>query len=160
MGSSSLTHQERIADFLAQKRIAVVGVSRDEKAYSRALLRELMSHGYEALPVNPQTATLDGQACAPSITHVSPPPDGVILLLPKAEIAQVFRECCAAAVPRVWIPVGIAMGAVSKEDYASAESAGVRVIRGYCPFMFLSDVAFYHHLHGFFAKLGPRYRAP
>jgi uncharacterized protein len=160
MGNSSVTHREYIADFLAQKRIALVGVSRDEKAYSRTLLRELLNHGYDALPVNPLTAEMDGKACVSSVARLSPQPDGVLLLLPKAEIAQVFRECCAAAVPRVWIPVGIAMGAITKEDYTAADKAGIRVIRGFCPLMFLSDVAFYHHLHGFFAKLNPRYRAP
>jgi uncharacterized protein len=160
MGNPPLTHQERIADFLSQKRIAVVGVSRDEKAYSRALLRELLNHGYDALPVNPLTADIDGKACVSSVAKLSPQPDGVLLLLPKGELAQVFRDCCAAAVPRVWIPVGIAMGAIAREDYAAAEKVGIRVIRGFCPLMFLSDISFFHRFHGFFAKLSPRYRAP
>jgi predicted CoA-binding protein len=160
MGNSSVAQRERIADFLAQKRIAVIGASRDEKAYSRMLLRELLNHGHDALPVNPLAANIDGQACVSNVARLSPLPDGALLLLSKAHIAPVFRECCAAAIPRIWIPVGIAMGAISKTAYAAAEAAGIRVIRGFCPLMFLSDVAFYHHLHGFFAKLGPRYRAP
>jgi len=36
-----------IQDFLAQKRIAVVGVSRDPKGFSRGLLRSMRQHGYE-----------------------------------------------------------------------------------------------------------------
>jgi len=32
---------------LAQKRIAVVGVSRDPKGFSRGLLRSMRQHGYE-----------------------------------------------------------------------------------------------------------------
>ena len=42
-----------IRDFLAQKRIAVVGVSHDPKDFSRGLLRTLRERGYDAVAVNP-----------------------------------------------------------------------------------------------------------
>jgi uncharacterized protein len=152
-----MTHAERIADFMRQKRIAVVGVSRDEKSYSRLLMRELLRQNYDALPVNPAAEILDNVRCVARVSDVQPRPNAAFLLLPKAELNAAFQECCSAAVPRLWIPVGIAMGAISKEDYVAAEQAGIQVIRGFCPFMFWHGVPFYHHLHGFFAKMNPRF---
>ena len=44
-----------VQDFLAQKRIAVVGVSHDPKDFSRRLLRTLRERGYDAVAVNPDS---------------------------------------------------------------------------------------------------------
>jgi len=46
----------RASDFLAQRRIALVGVSRDPRDLSRALFRELRGRGYDVVPVHPQLA--------------------------------------------------------------------------------------------------------
>jgi uncharacterized protein len=42
-----------IRDFLAHKRFAMVGVSRQPKDFSRSLFHEFLNRGYEAVPVNP-----------------------------------------------------------------------------------------------------------
>lgn len=55
---------ETIHDFLAQKRIAVVGVSRNEGSFSVALFEELRRRGYEVVPVNPRTPELLGRRCS------------------------------------------------------------------------------------------------
>ncbi len=45
---------ETIEDFLAQKRIAMVGVSRHPKDFSADLFQELRRRGYDMVPVNPK----------------------------------------------------------------------------------------------------------
>ena len=52
-----------IQDFLAQKRIAVVGVSHDPKDFSRGLLRTLRERGYDAVAVNPALESVDDAPC-------------------------------------------------------------------------------------------------
>jgi CoA binding domain len=47
------TSIEPIDDFLAQKRIAIVGISREEKSMSVILFKELCDRGYDVVPVNP-----------------------------------------------------------------------------------------------------------
>ena len=49
-------------EFLSLKRIAVVGVTRKEKGFSRYILRELITRGYDAVPVNPMLKTVEGRA--------------------------------------------------------------------------------------------------
>jgi len=48
-----------IRDFLAQKRIAVVGVFHDPKDFSRSLLGTLRQRGYDAVAVNSELASAD-----------------------------------------------------------------------------------------------------
>jgi uncharacterized protein len=52
-----------IQDFLAQKRIAVVGVSRNPKDFSRGLFRTLRERGYDAVAVNPDLEWVDDAPC-------------------------------------------------------------------------------------------------
>jgi predicted CoA-binding protein len=52
-----------IRDFLAQKRIAVVGVSHDPKDFSRSLLRTLRQRGYDAVAVNLELASVEDAPC-------------------------------------------------------------------------------------------------
>src|SRR6266496_4146832 len=62
-----------IQDFLGQKRLAVVGVSRQPKDFSLALFRELRKRGYEAVPVNPATEEIDEQPCFARLQAIHPP---------------------------------------------------------------------------------------
>jgi len=48
-----------ISDFLNLRRIALIGVSRDPKDFSRVLLRELCERGYDMVLVNPSADKLE-----------------------------------------------------------------------------------------------------
>jgi predicted CoA-binding protein len=47
------TFLQSIEDFLAQKRIAMVGVSRETPSISASLFKELFRRGCDVVPVNP-----------------------------------------------------------------------------------------------------------
>ena len=53
----------QIDGFLALKRIAVVGVSRNPKEISYTLWQELRQRRYDAVPVNPAATEIDGKRC-------------------------------------------------------------------------------------------------
>ena len=55
---------EIINDFLAQKRIAMVGISREPRNFSVSLFQELCRRGYDMVPVNPNTPN-DGVRSGP-----------------------------------------------------------------------------------------------
>ena len=70
---------ESIEDFLAQKRIAMIGVSRNPKDFSAALFDELRKHGYDMVPVNPKAAEVLGQTCFARVQDIQPPVDAALL---------------------------------------------------------------------------------
>lgn len=52
-----------VRDFLAQQRIALVGLSRDPKDFSHILFREMCNRGYDMVPVNPAASQLENRRC-------------------------------------------------------------------------------------------------
>lgn len=155
--SPGMTPLETIQDFLAQKRIAVVGVSRRERDFNRILFRDLRKRGYDAVPVNPNASELDGARCYSSVREISPPVDGALLMIPARASADAVRDCVEAGVKRVWLYKAAGAGAVSAEAVAVCEKSGVNLVNGRCPYMFFSPPPFPHNLHGAILKLFGKY---
>ncbi|MBI1790646.1 MAG: CoA-binding protein [Acidobacteria bacterium] len=146
-----------ISDFLGQKRLALIGISRQRADFSRALYQELLKRGYDVTPVNPNAAEIDGVRCFAHITQVCPPVDGALLLTPPSQTEQAVRECAAAGIKRIWMHQGVGQGSVSQKALDFCRSNGMQVVAGECPFMFLTGSGWLHRLHGFFRRVSGRY---
>jgi len=149
-----------IEDFLAQKRIALVGISRDSTHFSRRLFRDLRQQGFTMIGVNPLLKEVEGTRCFAHVQDVKPPLDGALVMTPAAQSADVVRDCLAAGVTRVWLHRGAGAGSVSLEAVDLCQQQGIRVVAGYCPYMFLPQTPFFHRMHGFWMKLTGAYPAP
>lgn len=158
------TTRADIDDFLALRRIALVGVSRDPKDFSRALFREMCSRGYDMVPVNPLADQIDGRPCFaslldPRFQDIAPPVDAALLMTSPIATERVVRDCLAVGIRRVWMHRGAGRGAVSQAAVDFCRLNGIRVVEGQCPFMFLSPTPFFHRVHGFVLKLTGRFPA-
>jgi uncharacterized protein len=139
--------------FLARKRLAVVGVSRDPRYFSRGLFREMLRRGYDLVPVNPAGGTIEGLPCARRVQEIAPPVDGALVMTRPAQTEAVVRDCAAAGVARVWLHRGVGPGAVSPAAVAFCREKGISVVEGECPFMFLQGSGFVHRAHGLLRRL-------
>jgi uncharacterized protein len=146
-----------IQDFLAQKRIAVVGVSHDPKDFSRGLLRTMRERGYEAVAVNPALQSVDGAPCFSSLDEVNPPVDGVLVMTSPAVTDRLVQECARLRIPRVWMFRAGGKGAVSPQAVEFCQDHGIAVVPGECPYMFFSGEHWFHRLHGFIRKISGAY---
>src|SRR5512142_2722129 len=70
------------AFFVPGSRLAVVGVSREARDFSRYVLRELRQHGWDAVPVNPALREVEGVRAFARVVDMDPPADAAIILLP------------------------------------------------------------------------------
>ncbi len=148
---------ETIEDFLAQKRIAMAGISRDPADLSVKLFEELCRHGYDVVPVNPNTPEVQGRRCFARLQDIQPPVEAA-LLMTSAEITEtVVHDCAEAGIGRVWMYRGTGKASVSPKAIAFCQEQGMRVVPGQCPFMFLPDTAGVHRFHGFVRKITGRY---
>ena len=152
-----MSSMQMIQDFLGQKRIAMVGVSRQPQDFSLTLFRELRKRGYDAVPVNPQAKQIDGQPCFARLQDVHPSVDGALLMTSPSASDAVVRDCAEAGVKRVWMYRAGGAGAVSPEAVRYCEERGIAVIPGECPFMFLPDGSWFHRVHGVLRKITGRY---
>jgi predicted CoA-binding protein len=151
-----MASKQAIDSFLSCRRIAVVGVSRDPKDFSRSVFRAFVERGYDAVPVNPAGGEVDGRAPASRVGDVMPPAEAALLLTPSSATDQVVRECAAAGVKRVWMHRGAGKGAVSPEALTFCREKGIEVVDGECPLMFLPDTGWFHGVHRLFRRLGGR----
>jgi len=151
------TALEIIEDFLAQKRIAIVGVSRDPASDSAKLFEELCRRGYDALPVNPNMAEFQGRRCFPRVQDIQAPVDGVLIMTTPDVTEAIVNDCAAAGIRRVWMYRATGKGSVSAKAISFCKERGIEVIPGQCPFMFLPGSAGVHRFHGFIRKIIGRY---
>lgn len=148
---------DAIEDFLAQKRIAMVGMSRQPKDISVLLSEEMYRRGYDVVPVNPHTKEIGGKPCFASVQEIHPPVQGAILMTTPEVTDNVVRDCAEAGIRRVWMYRGVGNGAVSEQAIRFCEERGIQVIPGECPFMFWQDTGIAHRVHGFIRKITGRY---
>jgi len=144
---------ETIEDFLAQKRIAMVGISRNPKDFSLALFEELRKRGYEMVPVNPNVREVLGQPCFARVQEIQPPVDAVLLMTTAEITDKVISDCADAGIQRVWMYRAGGKGAVSEKAVTFCREHGIQVVPGQCPFMFLPGTGGVHKFHGFIRKI-------
>ncbi|MFN0166533.1 MAG: CoA-binding protein [Bryobacteraceae bacterium] len=142
-----------VQEFLHLRRIAMVGVSRNPRDFSRALWNELRTRGFDMVAVNPAADDIDGQPCFPYVAGIEPEVDGVLVMTKPAETPAILEECAARGVRYAWLYRGVGKGAVDEWAAEKARGLGITVIAGECPFMFLREAGFPHHLHGWFRRL-------
>ena len=152
-----MTTRQAIDGFLACKRIAVVGVSRNPKDFSRVLFAEFRRRGYEVSPVCPKSSEIDGIPCFARVQDVPSRLQAAVLLTNPTVTGQVVRDCVEAGIRRVWMYRASGAGAVSESAVAFCQSVGIQVVPGECPFMFFPQTGPLHRIHGCLRRLTGRY---
>jgi predicted CoA-binding protein len=150
---------ETIREFLAQRRWAVVGVSRRRLDFSRWLFAQLLRRGYEAFPVNPHATEIDGRRCYGRVSEIQPPPAVALLMTPRKAALEIVQQCDGAGVRRLWFYAAVGAGAASPEALEFCHSRGIQVVAGLCPMMFFQDAGWLHRLHAQGLKLLGSYPA-
>jgi predicted CoA-binding protein len=143
-----------IDEFLAQRTLAFVGVSRDPKQFANTVYRGLRDSGHTMLPVNTEAggAPIEGDASFASLRDLPEAVDGVVVMVPKERAAEVVDEAIERGIPRVWLHRGIGSSCVSDAAVEHCRAAGVEVVDGACPFMFMEPVQGFHRVHRAFAR--------
>jgi len=128
-------------DFLAQKRIAVAGVSSGGKGTGNIIFKALRDRGYEVFPVNPRAETIDGAPCYASVKDLPGGVGGVVIVTSPQASEQIVHECVEAGIPRVWMHYNPLFGkgnsSASEAGAAYGREHGLTVIEGGCPLMFV-----------------------
>jgi uncharacterized protein len=131
------TIKDAASAFLANKRVAVTGVSRTPKDHgSNNVYKRLRERGYEVFAVNPNADEVEGDPCYQDLKSI---PDGVeaVVIGTRPEIAEdTMRECADLGIGYVWMHRGPGAGSVSDAATEYGRQRGITVIDGGCPLMF------------------------
>lgn len=134
-----------VQDFLAQKRIAVVGVSDKRETGCNLGYRKFKEAGYAVSAVNPRLTTFEGDPCYPDLRSIPDKPQAVFILANPRVTEQIVQQCVELGIKRVWMHCmmgtkpGLAAGmtSVSPEAVRLCRENGIAVIPGSCPNQFL-----------------------
>jgi len=134
-----------VQDFLAQKKIAVVGVSDKRETGCNAGYRRFKAAGYTVSAVNPRLTTFEGAPCYPDLKSIPERPDAVFILANPKITEQIVQQCVDLGIKHVWMHCmmgtkpGAAAGttSVSQDAVQMCRENGITVIPGTCPNQFL-----------------------
>lgn len=150
------TSQVAIYDFLSQRSLAVVGVSRNGKKFGNTIYQTLKAKGFRLFPVHPQAESVEGDVCYRGFSALPEKVGGVVICVPPVQTEGVVRNAFEAGIERVWMQQG-------SESYAAiryCENKGVSVVHGQCILMFAEPVESFHRFHRWVWKLIGKYPAP
>ena len=153
---TATTLEAKVHDFLAHKRIAVAGVSRDNRQHpvGNLIFHRLKTTGHDVFPVNPHMQTFEGDPCYPDLQSIPGGVDGVVIVTQPEATARIVRDCSAAHVPRVWMHQSVGRGSsVSPEAVEYCRQHDISVIAGACPMMYGPGAAVGHTCMRWFLKL-------
>jgi len=134
-----------VHDFLAQKKIAVVGVSDKRETGCNLGYRKFKAAGYAVYAVNPRLTSFEGDPCYPDLLSIPEKPDAVFILANPKVTEQIVQQCVDLDIKHVWMHClmgtkpGVAAGTTSVSQAAVQLCCenGIAVIPGSCPNQFL-----------------------
>jgi predicted CoA-binding protein len=151
-----------VRDFLAQKKIAVVGVSDKRDTGCNLNYKKFKDAGYQVFAVNPHITSFDGAPCYPDLKSIPEKPDAVFILASPKVTDEIVRQCVDLGIKHVWMHCmmgtkpGLAAGmtSVSPDAVALCRANGIRVIPGSCPNQFLKPDFAHGMMRGLWGLLG------
>ncbi|MCX6546008.1 MAG: CoA-binding protein [Acidobacteria bacterium] len=132
-----------VDEFLSQKTLALVGVSRNGEGFGNMVRKELAGKGYSVLLVHPEADLIAGAPCVRSLKDLATRVGGVILVTPPASTSTLVREAAEAGIRRIWIQ----QGAESPEAIQFCEQQGLAAVHGECILMFAEPTKWFHRIH-------------
>jgi predicted CoA-binding protein len=129
--------KEAASAFLANKRVAVTGVSRTPKTHgSNTVYKRLRERGYEVFAVNPNAHEVEGDRCYPDLKSIPGGVQAVVIGTRPERAEDTVRECAELGIEHVWMHWGAGASSVSGAATDYGRQHGITVIDGGCPCMF------------------------
>jgi uncharacterized protein len=129
--------RQAASEFLANRRIAVTGVSRHPENHgANVVYKRLRERGYEVFAVNPNADEVEGDRCYADLRSIPGGVDAVVIATRPETAEATVRECAELGIEHVWMHRGPGAGSVSKVAADYGRQRGIAVIDGGCPCMF------------------------
>jgi uncharacterized protein len=140
-----MTSKAAVQDFVSQKTLAIVGVSRSGTKFGNSAYRELKAKGYKVYAIHPEAETLEGDPAFKDFSALPEKVDGVVIVVKPAQTEKVVRDAAQAGIRRVWMQ----QGSESEAAVQYCKDNGLAEVHGECIMMYGVGTG----MHGFHGKL-------
>jgi uncharacterized protein len=145
-----LSVKEAARAFLANKRIAVTGVSRKPQGHgSNVVYNRLRDRGYDVFAVNPNADRVEGDPCYHDLKSIPGGVDAVVIATAPDAAEETMRECAELGITHTWMHRSFGKGSVCDAATVYGREHGITVIDGGCPLMFDPAADFGHKVMRF-----------
>ena len=129
--------KDAAGEFLANRRIAVTGVSRKPENHgSNVVYKRLRERGYEVFAANPNADEVEGDRAYHDLRSIPGGVDAVVIATRLETAEETIRECADLGIKHVWMHRSFGTGSVSDTATQYGRERGITVIDGGCPCMF------------------------
>ena len=141
------TTKEAAAAFLANKRVAVMGVLRTPKTHgSNTIYKRLRERGYEVFAINPNASQVEGDRSYPDLKSIPGGVEAVVIATRPQFADDTMHDCAELGIKHVWMHWGAGGTSVSATATEYGRQNGITVIDGGCPLMFGPTADFGHKI--------------
>ena len=113
---------------LAERSVAIVGLSNNHLRASYFVGYYLRRHRYEVIPVNPREQEILGARCYADLSELPKPPGIVNVFRAPEAVPAIAEAAVAIGAKYLWLQFGV----ISLEGAEIAERGGVQVIMDRC----------------------------
>ncbi len=148
-----MTTLNQVKEFLAQKHIAIAGVSGKPQKFGNAIFKELQKKNYQLYPIHREMATFEGVKCYPDVHSLPPEVTALVICTQPEQSVDLMKEAIEKNIRHVWLQ----QGAQNDESVKLAEENNLNLIQKECVLMFAEPSVFIHRFHRginkFFGKI-------
>src|SRR6266498_751944 len=134
-----------VQEFLAQKTIAVVGVSDKRDTGCNLAYNKFKENGYKVFAVSPHITTCKGDVCYADLKSIPETVNAVFILTNPKVTDEIVQQCVDLGIKHVWMHcmmgtkpgLSAGMTSVSLSAVELCKANGIAVIPGTCPNQFL-----------------------
>jgi len=143
-----MTSLSTINDFLAQKHLAIAGVSRNKKKFGNILYEAVAEKGYETYPIHPVLSVYGEKTCYESVSDL-PAEVTALVISTKPDQAQIIaEEAIKKGIRYIWFQ----QGSTNRQTLKLMDGSSACVISDRCLLMFLDPVKGIHGFHRWLSK--------
>ena len=124
--------KNKIDRFLACKKFAIAGVSRNKHKFGNTLFRELKKKNFDIVPVSPNMDSFEGERCYPSVKDLPSDVEALIIVTKPGASLSLLKEAANKGIKNIFLQ----QGAQNKEIMEYADHNGVNLICKHCILMF------------------------
>lgn len=149
MASKHISLKKDIDEFLALKKIALVGVSRKSVKFGNSIFKELKKRNYTVFPLNCFLTQYEGVPCYTDLKSLPEKVDGIITVVKPEKTELVIKEAAELGIKWIWMQ----QGSQSERAIELCKENNISFVANECILMFLEPVESVHKFHRFILKL-------
>lgn len=132
-----------VKEFLAQKQLAIAGVSRKKSKFGNTIFNELKKKDYQLYPIHPELKEYEGITCYADISSLPDKVSGIVICTKPEKAEKLVNEAVNRGIKHIWLQ----QGAQNETTQKMAEENDINLITKECVLMFAEPSAFIHRFH-------------